>query len=99
MGEHLNQMPARTGKIYGVIKSGANTTDVKSIKQYQANGYNEHEIQAAVGVNYVTVRSFMKINDPEFEITEVPVNAETKHLHDRIAELEGQVQEMNEEEI
>jgi len=93
MAEHMNQMPAKTGKIYGFIKMGANTTDKRAIAQLQKQGYNEHEIQDATGVHYSVVRSFMKANDPDFEPTEAPVTPDTKHLHDRIAELEAKLAE------
>jgi len=94
--EHLNLQKPKSSKIYGVIKMGANNTDQVLIKSLQSQGYNEHEIQSESGVHHSIVRTFMALNDPDFKPTDAPVTAETKHLHDKIAELEAKVEEYEE---
>lgn len=93
MEKQLNLQTYKTSKIFGIVKTGANKTDINVIRGLQQQGYNEHEIQSSSGVSYVVVRTFMKLNDPKFEITELPPTPETQHLHDRIAELEKIVED------
>lgn len=92
--EHMN-LQAKSNKIFGVVKQGANRTDVNAIRKLQIQGMNEHEIQSDTGVCFSTVRSFMGLNDPDFVETEVSPTPDTQHLHDRIAELESQVEDQN----
>ncbi len=91
MSDYINQQLPGSTKIFGVMKEGANRNDQNAIKKYQQAGYNEHEISRELGVSFTVVRSFMSSNDKTFEETEAPVTAETKHLHDRIAELEAKI--------
>ena len=98
MSDHINQQIPGSTKVFGVMKEGANRTDQNAIRAYQKAGYNEHEIARELGICFSVVRSFMRHFDKEFKETEAPVTTETKHLHDRIAELEARVAENNEEE-
>ncbi len=87
--DHINLQEPKSNKIYGVIKMGANNSDRVLIKALQTEGYNEHEIQSKAGVHHVVIRTFMKVNDANFEETEADPTPDTKHLYDRIAELEA----------
>lgn len=89
MPDHVNLQAHRTGKIYGIVKMGANRTDMKAIKFYAGQGLDEHEIQQKTGVHFKCIRSFMKSWNVSFTPSEVPPNPDTQHLHDRIAELEN----------
>lgn len=88
MDEHLNLQKPRTSKIYGMIKMGANKSDIIAIKALQKMGLDEHQIQVEAGVHHTVVRSFMKDNDPDFKTSDAPPTADTQHLHDRINVLE-----------
>lgn len=96
--DHLN-LQAKTNKIYGVIKQGANKSDQNVIKALQKQGYDEHEIQSESGVHFQVVRTFMKHNNPDFEETQAAATPDTQHLHDRIAELEGIVKQSDEDRV
>jgi len=94
--EHVNLQKPKTSKIFGVVKMGANNTDQIVIKTLQQQGYDEHEIQREAGIHFSVVRSFMKHYDPEFKPSDKPRTPETAHLHDRIAELEAQLEPKSE---
>lgn len=97
--KHINLQKPKSNKIYGQIKMGANNSDKVLIKALQKEGYNEHEIQSEAGVHYTVIRAFMKDNNSDFEETEAAPTVDTKHLHDRIAELEAINQAHDEQRI
>lgn len=100
--EQLNLQEFKTGKIYGVIKQGATKQDINAIKLLQTQGYDEHEIQRTLGVHFSVIRSFMALNakskgwkGEKFEFSDPAPTPDTQHLHDKIKNLETELESGN----